>query len=201
LNSRVDICRTFVCAIWAIWTAKNQWIHECHKRSRAETVKFIIQYLQDLKDINQKHLALSPEAVMWRPLEQGFYKINFDAGVDIKKYRSCSGVTAVIMGRGLGLKHVEIEGDSLTVIKKVQNTSRDKSAIEPYIQDIKELTTVFYDCKFKHRRSIGDGVEVHIKTKPLKGYVEYDKIVNRFQSIDLLQKLLVCEAYIFIRVF
>ncbi|TYI60272.1 hypothetical protein E1A91_D10G092900v1 [Gossypium mustelinum] len=51
------------------------------------------------------------------------------------------------------------------------------------------------------QRSIGDGVEVHIKTKPLKGYVEYDKIVNRFQSIDLLQKLLACEAYIFIRVF
>ncbi|MBA0870355.1 hypothetical protein Goshw_011353, partial [Gossypium schwendimanii] len=101
INSRVDVCRTIVCAIWAIWTAKNQWIHEGHKRSRAETVKFIIQYLQDLKDINQKHLALSPEVVIWRPLEQGFYKINFNAA-------------AVIMGRDLGLKHVEIEGDSLT---------------------------------------------------------------------------------------
>ncbi|MBA0654546.1 hypothetical protein Goklo_021532, partial [Gossypium klotzschianum] len=46
-------------------------------------------------------------------------------------------VQAVIVGRDLGIMHAQIERDSLTVIKKAQNTERDKSAIGPYIHDVK----------------------------------------------------------------
>lgn len=41
------MCRIFVCAIWAIWTSRNRWIHKGRKKSRAETVKFIKQYIHE----------------------------------------------------------------------------------------------------------------------------------------------------------
>lgn len=52
-----------------------------------------------------------------------------DPSVFVAEAIAC--VQVVIVGRDLGIMHDEIEGDSLTVIKKAQNTEREKSAIEP----------------------------------------------------------------------
>ncbi|KAH1129996.1 hypothetical protein J1N35_001374 [Gossypium stocksii] len=59
---------------------------------------------------------------------------------------------AVTVNRDLGITHVVIEGDSLMVIKKVQNTERDKLAIGPYIHEVEYLSEVFHGC-LKMRRN------------------------------------------------
>ncbi|MBA0693994.1 hypothetical protein Goari_004330 [Gossypium aridum] len=81
------------------------------------------------------------------------------------------------------MKYVKIEGDSLTVIKKVKNLNRDKSTIGPYIHDIKEHNAAFYKCKFQHARD-----EAHIETELSSGYVEYEKILNPFLCLFVLSK-------------
>ncbi|KAK5774837.1 hypothetical protein PVK06_042699 [Gossypium arboreum] len=63
---------------------------------------------------------------------------------------------AIKVRRDLGLNHVIIEGDSLTVIKKVQSQKRDRSEIEPFIFNIKDEKAVFYDCQFQHVRRIAN---------------------------------------------
>ncbi|KAH1074309.1 hypothetical protein J1N35_026637 [Gossypium stocksii] len=75
---------------------------------------------------------------------------------------------AILMGRDLGLKYVKIEGDSLTVIKKVQSTSRDKLVIGSYIQDIKELIKVFHESQFQHARGITNEHAYRLALKGLK---------------------------------
>ncbi|KAK5844651.1 hypothetical protein PVK06_000791 [Gossypium arboreum] len=57
---------------------------------------------------------------------------------------------AIQVGHELGLKQVIIEGDSLTVIKKVQNPKRDRSEIGPFIFDIKNQKAGFHKCQFQH---------------------------------------------------
>ncbi|KAK5834067.1 hypothetical protein PVK06_017940 [Gossypium arboreum] len=91
-NSSTDICRYFLRTIWAIWSARNKWIHEGKKMSGAETARFRVQYLQELNSIKRGKLAFSPISVEWRPPIQRFYKINFDAAVDLKTQRSFSGL-------------------------------------------------------------------------------------------------------------
>lgn len=45
-----------------------------------------------------------------------------------------------------------IEGDSLTVIKKLQSETRDKSILSPIIADIKSLLKYFRSITFHHVR-------------------------------------------------
>ncbi|MBA0877993.1 hypothetical protein Goshw_000411 [Gossypium schwendimanii] len=75
---------------------------------------------------------------------------------------------AVTVGRDLGMKYVEIEGDSLTVTKKVKNPNRDKSAIGPYIHDIKEQNVTFYECKFQHARRAANKSTHNLASERLK---------------------------------
>ncbi|KAH1047985.1 hypothetical protein J1N35_038769 [Gossypium stocksii] len=179
---------------------RNRWIHEAHPQSGAEIARFILQYLQELKSIHQTHLTLSQIPESWRPLEQGFCKLNFDAAVDSKNQRSCSGIIvrnsngdvlatkvivhenipsmfiseanaclqAAIMGREMRLTHVEIEGDSLTVIKKVQNTGQDKSVIGSYIHDIKDLLKGFHKSQVQHVRRKANEKAHSLASKGLK---------------------------------
>ncbi|XP_016752722.1 uncharacterized protein [Gossypium hirsutum] len=200
LNKENDSYRMFICAIWAIWHARNQWIYEGRRRSRAETARFILEYLQELNTIKQIYPTSRMSQEPWKPPEQGFCKINFDAAVDTKNYRSCSGIiirdcngdvmnsTTTInenvpsgfaaealaclqgleMGKNLGLKYVEIEGDSLAIIKRVKSRNRDKSVIGAHIHNIKELSKAFYECKFQHvRRTVNEHAHI-LATRGLK---------------------------------
>ncbi|MBA0789291.1 hypothetical protein Gotri_000189 [Gossypium trilobum] len=74
----------------------------------------------------------------------------------------------VTVGRYLGMKYVEIEGDSLTVIKKVKNPNRDKSTIGPYIHDIKEQNATFYECKFQHAKRAANKSAHNLASERLK---------------------------------
>ncbi|KAG8496161.1 hypothetical protein CXB51_009002 [Gossypium anomalum] len=67
-------------------------VHERKKQSGKEVAKFTLQYLQELKDIKQAQVIPTTSNSIWRPLEKGYHKINFDAAVDHKTNKSCSGI-------------------------------------------------------------------------------------------------------------
>ncbi|KAG8499231.1 hypothetical protein CXB51_005735 [Gossypium anomalum] len=92
LHSKEKGCCTFVCANWAIWSNRNQWVHGGHKRTGTETAQFVMQYLQELQDMERKYDAKYSTLDSWKAPESGFLKINFDAAFDKGKNISCSGV-------------------------------------------------------------------------------------------------------------
>ncbi|KAL4323773.1 hypothetical protein GQ457_11G032890 [Hibiscus cannabinus] len=55
---------------------------------------------------------------------------------------------AVLLAMDAGLSNVIIEGDSLTVIKKINDDSHDRSVIAPIVADIKELAKNFSTISF-----------------------------------------------------
>ncbi|MBA0628223.1 hypothetical protein Godav_022987 [Gossypium davidsonii] len=89
----------------------------------------------------------------WSPLRDPFVKINFDATFD-KQYPDsiCSrGPRLAIRFRvESGFLKVELEGDALMIIKKVQNQEEDRSILRAYIIDAKRLQKYFVSCRFKH---------------------------------------------------
>ncbi|MBA0738274.1 hypothetical protein Gogos_011657, partial [Gossypium gossypioides] len=54
------------------------------------------------------------------------------------------------MGLDLGYREIEIKGDSLIVVNKVDVIDKDRSAIGAYIEDIKALKGGFGRCKYMH---------------------------------------------------
>ncbi|MBA0787878.1 hypothetical protein Gotri_025997, partial [Gossypium trilobum] len=50
----------------------------------------------------------------------------------------------------LGLSIVEVEGDALSIVKKLQRGEEDRSKICAYIKDGQRLSKGFQTCKFKH---------------------------------------------------
>ncbi|KAB2080522.1 hypothetical protein E1A91_A05G074100v1 [Gossypium mustelinum] len=46
----------------------------------------------------------------------------------------------------VGLQHIILEGDFLTVLKKVWSTLSDRSAISPVIADAKDCLANFHSC-------------------------------------------------------
>lgn len=96
-NTR-EVSQTFICALWAIWSAKNKWMYENHRRPGAETVRFIRGYIQEVKDIKKTYLALRLESELWRPPKKDFFKINFDAAFDNRQNRSLLlGLTEMVL--------------------------------------------------------------------------------------------------------
>lgn len=74
----------------------------------------------------------------------------------------------VNIGRELGLTHVIIKGDSLTAIKKIQNQNRDRSKIGPFIFDIKERRTMFFQCQFQHVKRTENAEAHNLASEGLK---------------------------------
>ncbi|XP_052485099.1 uncharacterized protein LOC128040401 [Gossypium raimondii] len=62
---------------------------------------------------------------------------------------------ALNLGLHLGLREIKIEGDSHSVIRKLQAEEEDRSEIEAYIKDSKQLSLGFGSCAFRfiHRES------------------------------------------------
>ncbi|KAK8663631.1 hypothetical protein V6N13_083440 [Hibiscus sabdariffa] len=58
--------------------------------------------------------------------------------------------SAVLFAIELGFKIVQLEGDSLTVIRKFSSDSLDKSIIQPIITDIKAKLQLFEKITFSH---------------------------------------------------
>ncbi|KAK8563481.1 hypothetical protein V6N13_006324 [Hibiscus sabdariffa] len=66
----------------------------------------------------------------------------------IAEARACE--AAVNFAMELGFMSIHVEGDSLTVIKKLSSLSNDKPIIRPIISDIKSKLTFFKKITFSH---------------------------------------------------
>ncbi|GMJ09472.1 hypothetical protein HRI_004616400 [Hibiscus trionum] len=70
----------------------------------------------------------------------------------------------VLFMRDLGFRRVIVEGDSLTVMKKVNGTAHDRSIISPIVQEIKELSKKFESIQFRFTYREANGV-AHLLAK------------------------------------
>ncbi|KAH1072753.1 hypothetical protein J1N35_025081 [Gossypium stocksii] len=104
--------------------------------------------------------------------------------LQLKPYYVCRRLLWV--GRELGIKYVIIEGESLTLIKKVQNKKQDKSVIGPYIVDIKDQNATFYECKFQHARRAANKSAHSLASEGLKrGENVY--LIHEYVNQDIIE--------------
>lgn len=82
----------------------------------------------------------------WVAPTELWLKINFDAKAFSAEAMAC--LQAISLRLHLGLKKVEIEGDSQTVIQKLQERSEDRSEIRVFKKDSKYLSLGYESCVF-----------------------------------------------------
>ncbi|MBA0747807.1 hypothetical protein Gogos_004691, partial [Gossypium gossypioides] len=58
-------------------------------------------------------------------------------------------VQAVRFRAKFGFIRVEIEGDALSIIRKIQSKDEDRSEIRAYISDVKRMRMNFISCRFQ----------------------------------------------------
>lgn len=73
-----------------------------------------------------------------------------------------------MFGLDLGLLEAEIEGDALTVIRKLRDVSEDISETRAFIKDGKRLSRCFHTCQFQHVRRSANRVSHLLATESLK---------------------------------
>ncbi|MBA0607153.1 hypothetical protein Godav_019497 [Gossypium davidsonii] len=93
----------------------------------------------------------------WRPPEGTMLKVNFDAASNANSMLSCAGIrrlwhalTPFIWLLDFGLREVTIEGDPLTVIRKVRSPLHNALSIGAYIQNVKVMAPLFNRYFFTH---------------------------------------------------
>ncbi|MBA0568438.1 hypothetical protein Golob_005935, partial [Gossypium lobatum] len=59
-------------------------------------------------------------------------------------------VQVVRFAAEFGSIRVEIEGDALSIIRKIQSKDEDRSEIRAYISDVKRMRMNFISCGFQH---------------------------------------------------
>ncbi|KAG8486156.1 hypothetical protein CXB51_019595 [Gossypium anomalum] len=91
-STSVEQRRLVVCAIWAIWAARNKALHEGIHQSAPETTPFIHLYIGELEAVNRKLPGRWIEMERWRPPEPPMLKINFGAAFNERSKTSRSGL-------------------------------------------------------------------------------------------------------------
>ncbi|MBA0582241.1 hypothetical protein Gorai_024392 [Gossypium raimondii] len=75
---------------------------------------------------------------------------------------------AINLGLNLRLKAIKIEGDSRSVIRKLQAKEEDRSEIEVYIKDSKQLNLGFGYCVFRFTHKESNKVAHILATEGIK---------------------------------
>ncbi|MBA0846326.1 hypothetical protein Goshw_000500, partial [Gossypium schwendimanii] len=133
-------------------------IHEGQNSFGKELADKIMSFVQENEALSNRSLTKHLSSLEWRALENHVVHINFDAAFSQQLFRYASGLVArnergvivsksanriassfaveafacsqaVRLGMGMGVDAVEIEGDTLIVIKKCQSNVEDKSNI------------------------------------------------------------------------
>ncbi|KAH1096605.1 hypothetical protein J1N35_013526 [Gossypium stocksii] len=179
-SSSIDTCRVITCALWAIWTCRNKFIHEGVVQTGAQIASFVKNFLQELDGFERSIPVERLCVANWVASTGRRLKINFDAAYDKQRKESCSGlvvrngkaeiicsksvmnvnipsafaaegtacVQALQLGVSFGLREVEIEGDSRSVIRKLQDEKEDRFEIAGFIHESKNLSLIFQSCIF-----------------------------------------------------
>ncbi|OMO51638.1 hypothetical protein CCACVL1_29675 [Corchorus capsularis] len=71
---------------------------------------------------------------------------------------------AICWARDMGFHDIIMEGDARSIITKVNSTQHDFSPIDPYIADLKFLSSLFRSCVFTHVIRAGNAVAHSLAT-------------------------------------
>ncbi|MBA0599707.1 hypothetical protein Gorai_005914, partial [Gossypium raimondii] len=145
------------CTIWFVWSARNKLVHKKNVILTHDIIYKVESYIREVDELQRKLPTRRVGNECWRPLEFPFHKLNFDAAFNRCGKRSCTGIVAVNLGRDPGFREVLIEGDTLSVITKMQACDIDDSLIKAYIHDAKHKPGGSNRCDFHHsQRRSGD---------------------------------------------
>ncbi|KAG8484742.1 hypothetical protein CXB51_023731 [Gossypium anomalum] len=193
-----------VISIWSLWFRRNKLVHEGIKPSLLELLGFIQGYGRDVS-LNQEIFNPSLRSMdreVWKPLDVGVYKLNFDAAFQhdlqlaitavivrdsegeivenvsvahLADARACE--RALLFSVEKGFRRLIIEGDSLTVIKSIHKKEKDNSDGS----HAGDGRTAMTDFRCLGRRSInhceGDGDDGSSEDSALKMV-----LIHRFSS-------------------
>ncbi|MBA0567992.1 hypothetical protein Golob_005519 [Gossypium lobatum] len=85
-------CRLIACAMWAIWTSRNKFIHEGEIKSGSQIADFMINYLKELDGLNTHLLVRRIHTDRWAAPNGLRVKLNFDVAFNRQRNDSCSGL-------------------------------------------------------------------------------------------------------------
>ncbi|KAL4325014.1 hypothetical protein GQ457_11G023740 [Hibiscus cannabinus] len=149
--------RLLMVTYWSIWFSRNKLVHDGIKTSVQDALSFITAFLreQDAVGIPTRHVG-HPGPIHWKAPPLSVIKFNFDAAFNQQSRLSTSEAIAckqaVQFAKELGFSNVVIEGDSLTVLKKIISCALDRSILAPIVFDIKELSLDFHSIIFSFVR-------------------------------------------------
>ncbi|MBA0749124.1 hypothetical protein Gogos_003084, partial [Gossypium gossypioides] len=114
--------------LWAIWLARNRLVHDGVRKTVNELVGFIFSYLCENKEISHIKVTTVPTPQqIWRPP---------DLDAFIAEARACE--QAIWFAIDMGFCKVQMEGDSLTFIERLNSYIKDKSVLSTIVGDIKD---------------------------------------------------------------
>ncbi|KAL4354038.1 hypothetical protein GQ457_06G007780 [Hibiscus cannabinus] len=167
--------------LYAIWYARNKFVHEGSRQTREEILTFIQSMTTDLQNISARLQGPSlPSPIAWSAPSPPFVKANFDAKFCSVSHSSWSAVIirdnqghvlgaccckalqipspfvaeamslihAISLADDLGFHSVIFEGDSLTLIKKMNSDALDFSEISALVWEAKGLARNLHACRF-----------------------------------------------------
>ncbi|KAA3469669.1 reverse transcriptase [Gossypium australe] len=85
-------CRMISCALWAIWTSRNRFIHEGEIKSGSQIAYYVINYLKELDGLNMHLPVRWIHKGRWVASNGLTVKINFDVAFNRQRNESCSGI-------------------------------------------------------------------------------------------------------------
>ncbi|MFQ6626356.1 hypothetical protein Gotur_005681 [Gossypium turneri] len=142
------ICRIVTCVIWFIWSVKNKLTHEKKVILPQDIIYRVESYILEVDEPQRKLPTKRVGIKQWRPSKFHFHKLNFGTTFDgngkhsytkivVKNWegRVVASNTAMNLGRDLGFQEVLIEGEALSMIRKMQAYDKDGSLIGAYIYD------------------------------------------------------------------
>ncbi|KAL4385833.1 hypothetical protein GQ457_15G025620 [Hibiscus cannabinus] len=146
---------------WSAWFARNRLVHEGSACSILKSATFIRALFLELESIQQLPVPVqTTNAIKWVPPHGDIIKMNFDASFNISLNSSVSGIVSRdsqgLLMAACTYPHTgitdsfaaEANAYSLTIIKKLNSPTLDKSVISPIIRDILSLKTSFDNITF-----------------------------------------------------
>ncbi|PPD92765.1 hypothetical protein GOBAR_DD10294 [Gossypium barbadense] len=135
-------------SLWALWYKRNKMVNEGLKFELHELVGFVQSYDQDLRFTIAKDLTTAVLARDFEGLVMGACTVSNDDIADafVAEARACE--RALYFARDMGFRKVVLEGDSITVIKKLKTNAIDRSILSPISQHIRVSTEGFEEVTY-----------------------------------------------------
>ncbi|KAK8546604.1 hypothetical protein V6N12_027380 [Hibiscus sabdariffa] len=132
--------------MWAVWGVRNKLIHESISPDIAIVVSFIKNYVAEFEasqvvsykpSLSSSSRWLAPSVV---------YPHSHIPNPSVAEAQAC--LDAISLAKDLFFRNIIIEGDSLTVINKLQSSSNDMSLIGTILSDVNSLSKFFKGVTF-----------------------------------------------------